>query len=185
LRLDDKRGITTIFGYGITFGRFHEKNKSTNVILLYFAQMFHQSRAGCAPDRWKEESLDKMRRLVCDMAAVPRSGLPALLVVLVVVLVAITAAAVSSESLIRGVAPIDQGRYKLDVLWCGDARGTSVPSSRINDDYCDCVESGVDEPGTSACSNGRFYCNNAGFRGAFIHSSFVDDGICGMECLPH
>ncbi|KAL3130419.1 hypothetical protein ABBQ38_008242 [Trebouxia sp. C0009 RCD-2024] len=52
-----------------------------------------------------------------------------------------------------------------------------MPVSRINDDYCDCFD-GSDEPGTSACSNGRFYCRNRGHQPRLVNSSFVDDGIC-------
>jgi hypothetical protein len=43
-----------------------------------------------------------------------------------------------------------------------------IDFSRLNDDFCDCVFDGSDEPGTSACRNGRFYCstqNNVGFPG--------------------
>ncbi|CAG7818739.1 unnamed protein product [Allacma fusca] len=52
-----------------------------------------------------------------------------------------------------------------------------IPFSFVNDDYCDC-EDGSDEPGTSACSNGYFYCLNAGHIPLNIRTSRVNDGIC-------
>jgi protein kinase C substrate 80K-H len=54
---------------------------------------------------------------------------------------------------------------------CLDGSKT-IPAARVNDDFCDCTD-GSDEPGTSACSNGRFYCINKGSRGKFIHSGLV------------
>jgi len=44
----------------------------------------------------------------------------------------------------------------------------------LNDDYCDCILDGSDEPGTSACANGKFLCEKDGKR---IPSSHVRDGI--------
>ncbi len=55
-----------------------------------------------------------------------------------------------------------------------------IPWTALNDDFCDCLD-GSDEPGTSACSNGIFYCQNAGHVGAFIPSSRVNDGLCGAS----
>ena len=52
-----------------------------------------------------------------------------------------------------------------------------MKQKQINDDYCDCKD-GADEPGTSACDNGKFWCENTGHVGQYIFSSRVNDGIC-------
>ncbi|KAL7639446.1 UNVERIFIED_CONTAM: hypothetical protein RMT77_009947 [Armadillidium vulgare] len=59
---------------------------------------------------------------------------------------------------------------------CFDGSWT-IPFNYINDDYCDCSD-GSDEPGTSACINGVFHCNNIGHIGQDISSTFVNDGVC-------
>jgi hypothetical protein len=61
--------------------------------------------------------------------------------------------------------------------------------SKINDDYCDCEDDGSDELLTSACSHvhaattttleNKFHCVNKGYIESFIHTSKVNDGICG------
>ncbi|VDL86922.1 unnamed protein product [Schistocephalus solidus] len=76
---------------------------------------------------------------------------------------------------------------------CLDKSATH-PWSRVNDDYCDCRD-GSDEPGTSACIDMKFYCENAGHKSKFIFSSFVNDkgrefmvaakvNLCGVGALP-
>lgn len=52
-----------------------------------------------------------------------------------------------------------------------------IPFNQVNDDYCDCID-GSDEPGTSACPNGSFYCSNAGHKPQILSSDRVNDGIC-------
>lgn len=53
-----------------------------------------------------------------------------------------------------------------------------ISALKINDDYCDCRD-GSDEPGTSACSNGRFTCKDLEYRAPPIYSGYVNDGVCG------
>ncbi|KAJ8921544.1 hypothetical protein NQ315_003164 [Exocentrus adspersus] len=55
-----------------------------------------------------------------------------------------------------------------------------IDFGKVNDDYCDCLD-GTDEPGTSACPNGRFFCTNQADVSNFkksVPSSKVNDGLC-------
>lgn len=78
----------------------------------------------------------------------------------------------------RGASPKDLTALRVTAndFTCRDGSHTLL-ISKLNDNYCDCPD-GSDEPGTSACSNGQFFCKNAGFKGSYIFSSRVDDGIC-------
>lgn len=52
-----------------------------------------------------------------------------------------------------------------------------IPFSHVNDNYCDCAD-GSDEPGTPACTNGSFYCENSGHKPRYVPSTWVNDGVC-------
>ncbi|GMG98548.1 hypothetical protein Nepgr_000388 [Nepenthes gracilis] len=81
----------------------------------------------------------------------------------------------SAPSLL-GVHPLDEKYFDSEKVKCKD--GSSFFSrDRLNDNFCDCVD-GTDEPGTSACPRGRFYCRNMGGRPKFLFSSNVNDNIC-------
>ncbi|KAF9544856.1 hypothetical protein EC957_011586 [Mortierella hygrophila] len=96
--------------------------------------------------------------------------------------VAVTRANVNNNTP-RGVSPSNAKLYVPDSgsNWsCLDGSKT-IPFSAVNDDYCDCVD-GSDEPGTSACGTGRFYCANIGHTPSSIKTSRVNDGVCDEEC---
>ncbi|KAI7726246.1 hypothetical protein M8C21_008590, partial [Ambrosia artemisiifolia] len=94
-------------------------------------------------------------------------------------LIILQSSLISSHDLL-GVAPQDEMYYK--GLWssgtvkCKDGSRTFT-KSQLNDDFCDCFD-GTDEPGTSACPTGKFYCRNAGHSALTIFSSRINDGIC-------
>ncbi|KAJ7672854.1 endoplasmic reticulum protein [Mycena rosella] len=82
-----------------------------------------------------------------------------------------------------GVAPALLSRYsppKSGSWKCLDG-SKQIPWDFVNDDACDCPD-GSDEPGTSACPNSTFYCQNAGHIGGTIPSSRVNDGLCEPQC---
>ena len=67
---------------------------------------------------------------------------------------------------------------KSDKLSCDEHVSVkTIPYSRINDDFCDCLD-GSDEPGTSACTKGTFFCRNRGYHSAKIFKSRVNDLVC-------
>ncbi|KAF8087450.1 hypothetical protein N665_0585s0028 [Sinapis alba] len=82
----------------------------------------------------------------------------------------------SSTTPLVGVHPLDEKYFSSEIIRCKDG-SKSFPRDRLNDNFCDCLD-GTDEPGTSACPNGRFYCRNIGSSPKFVYSSRVNDRIC-------
>lgn len=79
----------------------------------------------------------------------------------------------------RGVALSEAGLYAPgDTFTCLDGKLT-IKYTQVNDDFCDCAD-GSDEPGTSACANGHFVCENIGHISIAIPSSRVNDGV--VDC---
>jgi len=76
----------------------------------------------------------------------------------------------------RGVPPHLHDQYSGSTFTC-DNGSKKISISLVNDAFCDCLD-GSDEPGTSACNNGVFYCINSGYKLLSITSSRVDDQIC-------
>ncbi|XP_029155850.1 glucosidase 2 subunit beta [Nylanderia fulva] len=78
---------------------------------------------------------------------------------------------------IRGIPVAKNSLYRPDRDFeCLDG-SRLIPFTWVNDDFCDCGDSS-DEPGTAACANGSFYCENAGHKPIYIPSSWVNDGVC-------
>lgn len=81
---------------------------------------------------------------------------------------------------VRGVPPENRPHYKAAMKsgtfnCISDSK--AIPFAAVNDEFCDCAD-GSDEPGTSACPNGSFYCPNRHFKPMTVPSSRVNDGIC-------
>ncbi|KAH6896412.1 endoplasmic reticulum protein [Coprinopsis sp. MPI-PUGE-AT-0042] len=95
----------------------------------------------------------------------------------------LTPLSATANQKLRGVDPALLNKYSpssKNTWTCLDG-SKEIAWSAVNDDFCDCRD-GSDEPGTSACPNTRFYCENAGHVGSFIPSSRVGDGLCETEC---
>jgi protein kinase C substrate 80K-H len=87
-----------------------------------------------------------------------------------------TAEDLSDPHPIRGVPDYLISTFQIEHFVC-DSGKTILPFSSINDGYCDCKDH-TDEPGTSACEKGVFYCRNKGYKVVKIPSSRVDDTVC-------
>ncbi|XP_020238341.1 glucosidase 2 subunit beta [Cajanus cajan] len=100
-----------------------------------------------------------------------------LLIALVLVFCAPFSSSSKPKNPLLGIAPEDEKYYtSSDVIRCKDGSG-KFNKPQLNDDFCDCAD-GTDEPGTSACPGGKFYCRNAGHVPVYLFSSRVNDGIC-------
>ncbi|XP_030369775.1 glucosidase 2 subunit beta [Scaptodrosophila lebanonensis] len=96
------------------------------------------------------------------------------------------AAAEQPIKIIRGTRLFDYDAYKPNFdgkFSCLDG-SKEIPFDQMNDNYCDCLTDGSDEPSTNACANGRFYCKyqkrHITGRGLdiYVPSSRVNDKVC-------
>ncbi|XP_043942798.1 glucosidase 2 subunit beta-like [Protopterus annectens] len=97
--------------------------------------------------------------------------------VLCVFVVAFTAGSSVEVQRPRGVSLTNHHIYDGSKPFMCLDRSKTISFDRVNDDYCDCGD-GSDEPGTSACPNGKFHCTNTGYRPTYLPASRVNDGIC-------
>lgn len=85
----------------------------------------------------------------------------------------------TSSKYLIGVHPDRRNFYELNSdqrFKCIDGSRT-IPLEFVNDDYCDCLDAS-DEPGTSGCAHGQFFCQNEGYLQKLIPSAWVNDGQC-------
>ncbi|CAA7389113.1 unnamed protein product [Spirodela intermedia] len=104
-----------------------------------------------------------------------RRGNAFLVIAALLLLIAGSASCAASKDAL-GIAPQDVDYYRSNVIKCKDG-SSKFTKEQLNDEFCDCPD-GTDEPGTSACPEGRFYCQNKGHTPLIIFSSRVNDGIC-------
>uniref|UniRef100_A0A1L8E1A5 Putative glucosidase 2 subunit beta isoform x2 n=1 Tax=Nyssomyia neivai TaxID=330878 RepID=A0A1L8E1A5_9DIPT len=90
------------------------------------------------------------------------------------------------RTVIRGIRSVDSHFYlpsERGTFRCISS-GHEISFAKVNDDYCDCVSDGSDEPSTNACSLGIFYCETPQVHisgktyNHVIPSSRINDGIC-------
>ncbi|XP_055708069.1 uncharacterized protein LOC129804605 [Phlebotomus papatasi] len=90
------------------------------------------------------------------------------------------------RTVIRGIRSVDSHFYlpsERGTFRCISS-GQEISFGKVNDDYCDCVSDGSDEPSTNACSRGIFYCETPQVHvsgktyNRVIPSSRINDGVC-------